>query len=64
MASNPLVRILVKALRDAGNANGTPIAGYLSAGNQIAYYDWRARDVHKIIQEALAQCPKDALDES
>lgn len=55
---NPLVEILKKALRDAGNANGTPIPSYYSPEHQIQLYDWRARDVHKIIQEALAQCPE------
>ena len=62
--SNPLVRILVKAIRDAGNANGAPIAGYLHPETQIKYYQWRSRDVNEILLLALNQCPPEVLEET
>ena len=57
--SNPLVNILVKALRDAGNHNGTPVPSYYSYLKQIEALESRAAKVHKIIQDALAEVPRD-----
>lgn len=57
--SNPLVTILVKALRDVGNANGTPVPGYCNPSQALMYMRERTERVHEIIAAALKQVPNE-----
>lgn len=56
--SNPLVEILKKALRDAANANGTPVPDYYGFALQIELYQTRTERVAAIIAAALKECPE------
>lgn len=52
------VAFLEKALREAGNANGTPIATYMDSGAVISQFEARATLVHQIVANALRGLPE------
>lgn len=55
--SNPLVALLVRALRDAGNAIGEPIAGYYPPEMKLDAHQRKEAKVARIIARALLQLP-------
>lgn len=61
--SNPLVKQLVQAIRDIGNRNGRPIPGYYDATMRLEQYTQREVDIQRLVANAIALCPKEALEE-
>jgi hypothetical protein len=53
VAEQGQVEKLTQALRDAANANGTPVPSYYDCQHQIEHYQKRTENVAAIIADAL-----------